>query len=70
MNPVVRSSLLWGVVSCLSFLVLVQGFELATGTGVTVVAKAAVAVLVGLLGTAVTYLITSRGGVAALLDGG
>ncbi|WP_324664810.1 hypothetical protein [Haloarcula sediminis] len=49
MHPRTRSSLLWGVVGALTFLVLLQGYELLAGQRVTVAAKAGVglAVLVG-----------------------
>jgi len=49
MEPSTKSSLLWGVVGGLAFLVLLQGYELVTGQRVTVAAKAgvALAVLVG-----------------------
>ncbi|WP_247005672.1 hypothetical protein [Halorientalis litorea] len=50
-----KRSLLWGVVGALSFLVLLQGYELVTGEFVDVPVKfgTALAVLVG--ATALTY---------------
>jgi hypothetical protein len=51
-----RGSLLWGVVGALSFLVLVQGYELLTEAAVTVGVKAGVALLVGGGAAVVTHL--------------
>lgn len=48
MDSRTKSSLLWGVVGLLSFLVLIQAFELVTGDPVDWVIKAAVAVVVGI----------------------
>lgn len=55
MDPHTKSSLLWGLVGLLSFLVLIQGYELATGQPVDLVVKAVMAVLVGFGATALTY---------------
>ena len=52
-----RDSLVWGVVGGLSFLVLLQGYELFSGTRVTVVAKAGVAVAVMAGATALSYAV-------------
>ncbi|WP_276251983.1 hypothetical protein [Haloarcula rara] len=60
MEPRTKSSLLWGVVGGLAFLVLLQGFELATGQRVTVAAKAGVAVAVLVGATALTYTARDR----------
>ncbi|MBX0322376.1 hypothetical protein EGH21_04950 [Halomicroarcula sp. F13] len=60
MDPKTKSSLLWGVVAALAFLVLVQGYELLFGAGVTVPAKAAVAVVVAAAATALTYAADGR----------
>lgn len=51
----VRASLLWGLVGALSFLVLVQGYELAGGRGVTVGAKVGVAAAVGVAASGLSY---------------
>jgi len=56
MHPRTRSSLLWGVVGCLSFLVLLQGYELLAGTRVTLGVKAGVAIAVAVGATALTYV--------------
>ncbi|MBX0286565.1 hypothetical protein [Haloarcula salinisoli] len=60
MEPRTKSSLLWGVVGGLAFLVLLQGFELVTGQRVTVAAKAGVAVAVLVGATALTYAARNR----------
>lgn len=54
MDPHTKSSLLWGLVGLLSFLVLIQGYELATERSVDVAVKAGVALLVGAGATALT----------------
>lgn len=48
MNPLTKASALWGVVGLLSFLVLIQGYELASGTLVDWRVKAVVAVVVAI----------------------
>ena len=45
-NPLVKSSLLWGAIGALSFLVLIQGYHLVTGEFVGAVVMAGVASLV------------------------
>jgi len=55
MDPRVRSSLLWGLVGALSFLVLVQGYELVADAGVGPAAKAGVALLVGAAAAGLAY---------------
>ncbi|WP_121820344.1 hypothetical protein [Halostella salina] len=56
MRPRVKSSLLWGVVGALAFLVLYQGYLLFDGEGVPVPAVAAVAVAVATGATTLSYL--------------
>jgi len=56
MDPRIKETLLWGVVGALSFLVLVQGYELLTDASVTVGVKAGVALLVGGGAALVTHL--------------
>jgi len=56
MNPRTKSSLLWGVVGALSFLVLYQGYLLVDGDGVPVPAVAAVTLAVAAGATALSYL--------------
>lgn len=60
MDPRTKSSLLWGLVGCLAFLVLLQGYELLTGQRVTIAAKAGVAVAVLVAATALTYAARDR----------
>ena len=55
-----RAALLWGLVGALSFLVLVQGYELLAEPGVGVPAKVGVALAVGLAATAATYVLQGR----------
>ena len=54
--PTVKSSLLWGLVGGLSFLVLVQGYELVADPPIGFGAKFAVAVLVTVGAAAVAHL--------------
>ena len=60
MTPQTKSSLLWGVVGALAFLVLLQGYELATGQRATVAAKAGVTVVVLAGATALSYVARDR----------
>ena len=60
MNRRTRESLLWGVVGALSFLVLVQGYELLTEAAVTVGVKAGVALLVGVAAAVGSHLARDR----------
>lgn len=55
-----REALLWGVVGALSFLVLLQGYELLTEAAVAVPVKFGVAALVGLGATAATAALQGR----------
>jgi len=55
-----KSSLLWGVVAALAFLVLLQGYELLADLRVTLGAKAGVTVVVLVGGTALTYAAHGR----------
>lgn len=55
-----KSSLLWGVIGGLSFLVLLQGYELLTGTFVTVAVKAGVALAVAVGATVLTHFAHGR----------
>jgi hypothetical protein len=59
-EPRARASLLWGLIGALGFLVLLQGYRLLTGEGVTVAATVGVALLVGLGAGAATYAIEGR----------
>ena len=60
MEPRTQSSLLWGVVGSLAFLVLLQGYELVTGQRVTVAAKFGVALVVLVGATTLTYAARNR----------
>jgi len=60
MDPRTKSSLLWGAVGTLAFLVLIQGYQLVAGGGVTVAAIAGVAAVVGVGATALTYVAHGR----------
>ena len=55
-----RRSLLWGIVGALSFLVLLQGYELVTGELVDVPVKFGTALVVLVGATAITYLVGGR----------
>ena len=59
MDAQTKSSLLWGVVGALAFLVLVQGYELLAAEPVTLGAKAGVALAVGVGAALLTH--TARG---------
>ena len=56
----VRSSLLWGVVGGLAFLVLLQGYELLADVRVSLAVKFGVAVAVTAGATALTYASRDR----------
>ncbi|MDS0260069.1 hypothetical protein NDI56_11760 [Haloarcula sp. S1CR25-12] len=55
-----KSSLLWGVVAALAFLVLLQGYELLADLRVTLGAKAGVTIVVLVGATALTYAAHGR----------
>ncbi|WP_135821497.1 hypothetical protein [Halostella litorea] len=56
MRPRVKSSLLWGVVGALSFLVLYQGYLLVDGTSVPIPGVAAVTMAVAAGAAGLSYL--------------
>ena len=60
MEPRLKASLLWGLVSLLSFLVLVQGYELVADVWLGFPTKVAIAVLVGCCAVGVTYVADRR----------
>ncbi|WP_459193549.1 hypothetical protein [Halosimplex sp. J119] len=60
LSPRARSSLLWGVVGGLSFLVLVQGYELVGDLGVGIGIKIIVALVVAAVATLLTYAAGAR----------
>jgi hypothetical protein len=56
-----KSSLLWGLVGALAFLVLVQGYRLVVGPfGPGLLALGGVAVLVGAASAGLTYVLEPR----------
>ncbi len=56
MNSRLKASLLWGAVGTLSFLVLVQGYELASDVRVPVSLKFVAGGIVAVAATGSTYL--------------
>ncbi len=56
MDPRVKASLVWGVIGALSFLVLVQGYELLSADRLPFGLKFATAGVVGAAATGSTYL--------------
>jgi hypothetical protein len=54
-HPRTKASALWGLVGGLAFLVLVQGYELIAGVGVTALVKGAVALVVAGATVAAAY---------------
>ena len=61
MTPRTRSSLLWGAVGALAFLVLVQGYRLVVGSlGLDVGSALGVAVAVGVVVGAASYATEKR----------
>jgi hypothetical protein len=60
MDPRIKSSLLWGVVGSLAFLVLLQGYELLADVRVAILVKFGVALVVLVAGTALSYVTRNR----------
>ncbi|WP_049935397.1 hypothetical protein [Haloplanus natans] len=61
MTPQTKSSLLWGLVGALAFLVLVQGYRLVAGSlRIGPVAVGGLALLVGAAAAGVTYVLEPR----------
>jgi hypothetical protein len=60
LSPVVKASLLWGVVGALCFLVLIQGYELFTDQRISFLVKFGVALLVGVVAGGSTYAVQGR----------
>jgi len=61
MTPQQKSSLLWGSMGALSFLVLVQGYRLFVGTfDIGAVAIGGIALLVGAAAAGITHALASR----------
>jgi len=59
-NPYVKSSLLWGVVGALSYLVLLQGYELVGGARIDLLVKFGVAIPVAVGAAVVAYAYQRR----------
>ena len=55
-----REALVWGLVGALSFLVLLQGYELFTPERVDTLVKAGVALAVSVIGTVLARLVEPR----------
>ncbi len=60
MDPRHKASALWGVIGGLSFLVLVQGYELAVATRVGVAPKAGVTLAVAAVAAVLTHVARPR----------
>ncbi|WP_227352911.1 hypothetical protein [Haladaptatus salinisoli] len=56
MDPRVKSSLLWGVIGVLAFLVLLQGYELYTNYRYPLGVKVGAALVVGIGAPLLTYV--------------
>ena len=56
MRPRTKASLLWGAVGALSFLVLVQGYELLAAPGISLLVKLAIAAVVGVVASGASYV--------------
>jgi hypothetical protein len=61
-TPRTKSSLLWGLVGALAFLVLVQGYDLLFGLGVGLAARFGVAAVVGVAAASLTHRLSPRFG--------
>lgn len=57
MDPAVESSLRWGVVGALTFLVLVQGYQVVVGRFVGITVLIGVIVAVGVCSAVLTHLL-------------
>lgn len=55
-SAVAKSAVLWGLVGALAFLVLHQGYVLVGYDGIGILPAVAVAVVVGAVATATTYV--------------
>lgn len=60
MNPRVKEAILWGVVGMLTFLVLLQGYELLEDIRVDLTVKVGGTIVVGVVTTVATYLASGR----------
>ncbi|AUV80493.1 hypothetical protein C2R22_01485 [Salinigranum rubrum] len=62
MTPRTKSSLLWGLVGALAFLVLAQGYDLIVGLDVGFAARFGVAAVVGVAAAGLTHRLSPRFG--------
>ncbi|WP_318567300.1 hypothetical protein [Salinigranum marinum] len=62
MTPRTKSSLLWGAVGALAFLVLVQGYDLLVGLDVGFAVRFGVAALVGIAAAGLIHRLAPRFG--------
>jgi polyferredoxin len=56
-RPRAKTSLLWGAVGALVFLVLAQGYELLFAPGISLLVKFGIAAVVWLVSSAASYLL-------------
>jgi hypothetical protein len=61
-TPRTKSSLLWGLVGALAFLVLVQGYDLLFGLSVGFAARFGVSAVVGVVAAGLTHRLAPRFG--------
>jgi len=59
-DPERKATVLWGVIGGLSFLVLVQGYELVVGTRIEWATKAGIALAVAVVAAALVHLARPR----------
>ena len=60
MDSRAKSSVLWGAVAAMAFLVLAQGYRLVMGRGVGILALLGVAVVVALAAALLAYAVEGR----------
>ncbi|GAA0458667.1 hypothetical protein MUK72_02880 [Halococcus dombrowskii] len=60
MRPRTKTSLLWGAVGALAFLVLAQGYELIAAPGISLLVKLAIAAIVWIVASVASYLFEDR----------
>lgn len=60
MTPQRRAALLWGVIGALTFLVLIQGYELLSDQRIDYLLKVGVALVVGIVSAVATGVLQGR----------
>ncbi len=60
MHTRTKSAVLWGLVGALSFLVLLQGYEVIVDASTPLVITAAVTVVIGVLAAGLSYVVEGR----------